>query len=430
MSNMSLSKEPRLDPTERLRHRLYEPLYLKWILKASTKPTELKKRWRKVLDALAWFGDFGHGGRTVVAVALEDNPENLVLWVCGPDKKSANHIAQVAQKMLDTQNSNDVETSLANARLVISSSIHLSTDKIKTYKKSLEVFLNKILDTCSRVDRDSEPNVDGRELFERLEEIRNHLTASTSNYDLCEFAATFTGLSYITDCIRGSGEDYAALSRVRHYITRLGAWHRNANILLDFARSKCFPPELKSEYLPLPGTTHLPQVDSKTNLRSVAGRMFPSHQQDRAEEFHDQLSSLRLFDINDSFVQHYADESVSLAVHAEVYLLEHFYFQDLTYFAMDKYIGCSKASCYCCHLYQRFHPSHPALRPCHENTYPKWCPPLMADGSVLDASKGKHNLDIMNAMIAYIRGDVIADVDRRMPCKAKVPDSSTAFSNK
>ncbi len=39
-------------------------------------------------------------------------------------------------------------------------------------------------------------------------------------------------------------------------------------------------------------------------------------------------------------------------VHAETLMMEHFYFNQLHFFGNDRYIGCSKPSCYYCDLWE------------------------------------------------------------------------------
>lgn len=41
----------------------------------------------------------------------------------------------------------------------------------------------------------------------------------------------------------------------------------------------------------------------------------------------------------------------------------------------DRYIGCSKPSCYCCSLYMKYHPGGYRPRPTHGNVWVLWCLP-------------------------------------------------------
>lgn len=89
---------PRMDPTERLRHRFYEPPLLLVMLNPCRngghgQPTiafrnrNFVSDWRRFLDALAWFGDYQHGGKTVTAVAAESLPAGVHPWVASTHER-------------------------------------------------------------------------------------------------------------------------------------------------------------------------------------------------------------------------------------------------------------------------------------------------------------------------------------------------------
>ncbi|KAK5069386.1 hypothetical protein LTR51_008636 [Lithohypha guttulata] len=63
-------------------------------------------------------------------------------------------------------------------------------------------------------------------------------------------------------------------------------------------------------------------------------------------------------------------------VHAELLVLNHFYRRNLAFAEDIAYIGCSKLSCYCCHLYMQLHPRATLSRPCHGNTWARWAMPV------------------------------------------------------
>ena len=148
-------------------------------------------------------------------------------------------------------------------------------------------------------------------------------------------------------------------------------------------------------------------------------------QQDRATEIYNRLTELRDFDIEDAFVGNYSNDKTKTIVHAEVFLMEHFYFNDLHFVGRERYIGCSKRSCYCCSLYTRYHPGNFVMQPAHNNAYVTWCPPLL---SRLDEERErKHNLNIMNQMNAHIRRDVMQEIESRALRREKGPDSTTGL---
>lgn len=179
------------------------------------------------------------------------------------------------------------------------------------------------------------------------------------------------------------------------------------------------------EFLALPSPLNLPEADLQTNLRSALKRMLPANEQSRAKDLYESLTNLRVLDIEESFVKAYSDASVSLPVHAELFLMEHFHAKRLRFVAGDKYIGCSKPSCYCCSLYMRYHPGNFVVRRSHGNIWPRWSPPLSYQ---LDsAEKFKLNLDVMNQVIAHLRRDVIEEIENRAEKRRWPPDSTSDF---
>jgi hypothetical protein len=76
----------------------------------------------------------------------------------------------------------------------------------------------------------------------------------------------------------------------------------------------------------------------------------------------------------------YNDEKFKPAVHAEIQVLEHFYKEGFKFANGDKYIGCSKPACFCCHLYIQNHPLRCIVPQSHKKVYFHWGPPLLIDG--------------------------------------------------
>jgi hypothetical protein len=221
--------------------------------------------------------------------------------------------------------------------------------------------------------------------------------------------------------------NYSNWAQVRHCIGRIGMWHRKAAILTTF--SSAFPHILNAatcQHLKLPKATQLPEADVKTHLTGALKRMLPADQQQRATKLHDILTQLRGFDMEGSFLDKFQERKANLRVHAEVFLAEYFCSNGIEYLEGDRYVGCSKASCYCCSLYLRYHPDNLVVRPSHGNVWCTWCPPLMAEG--IPGVRAKHNLDLMNKVIAHLRRDVLGEIEMKVPRWNSVPDSSSAVS--
>lgn len=114
-------------------------------------------------------------------------------------------------------------------------------------------------------------------------------------------------------------------------------------------------------------------------------------------------------------------------VHAELVLLDFFWTQNLDFVDGDRYIGCSKAACYCCYHYIRTHPGCFVAPACHNNNWLNWKAPDIYDSENEKLVKTRE--DILNEMAKRVRQDVFAQLeDRRGPAKWK-PDSFTEMSS-
>jgi hypothetical protein len=216
-------------------------------------------------------------------------------------------------------------------------------------------------------------------------------------------------------------------AKVRHCIGRIGMWHRKAAILTTF--SSTFPHILNGatcQHLKVPKATRLPEADAQTHLTGALRRMLPADQKHRVTQLYDVLTQLRGFDMEGSFLSSFQERKLNLRVHAEVFLAEYFCSDKIEFLEGDRYVGCSKASCYCCSLYLRYHPDNLVVRPSHGNVWRKWCPPLMAEET--PGVQAKHNLDLMNKVIAHLRRDVLREIEMKVPRRDRVPDSSSAVS--
>jgi len=154
--------------------------------------------------------------------------------------------------------------------------------------------------------------------------------------------------------------------------------------------------------------------------------MLPADQSDRLHQVQETLNNLRIFDVSTRFVKEYTDKNFKPRIHAELLLLAHFYHRDLEFVNKDRYIGCSKPSCYCCDLYIRCHPGNFVVRPSHGNLWMNWRAPVPP----LDDDKAaqKHTAKVLNDMVKYVRRDVLFQIESKQPRRSRVPDSTTGIS--
>ena len=443
-------------PNAKLMHRFYEPLQLLAILNADRgsgevdlpadpQSREARMIWRRFLDDMSWLCDNKHGGETVSAVAAQSLSEGTKFWLASRYERSFDHLKWVLTKLKAIGGSTD-EAALGIGLAIAEKSILFSKDKVKNYLKFLKVAYSKARDElATRIETQpidlsklntvrSSRTVDGaatdiyaEDLFIEIESL---ICIKGDHLSSCHAAHQFKQRKKLMHLLRlhGSAEDRSPWSSVWHFIGRLGSWFGKCQQLALAIYQ--FPQLLDGatcEFLALPKEVKLPIDHSKADLSSALKRMLPAGEQQVVVSLYEQLSGIRLFDIPGVFRENITKDGLTGRVHAEVFLLEHFYLHKFQFLMREKYVGCSKPSCYCCSLYMRYHPWNVVMRPAHNNVFVKWVPPLIS--RLEEEPVRKHNLDIMNSMNAYIRRDTREEIDQRLPRRERGPDSTTGIDS-
>ena len=103
--------------------------------------------------------------------------------------------------------------------------------------------------------------------------------------------------------------------------------------------------------------------------------LFPSYNDTRLEVALRERQESTLLNPFVKLMQRMARGELSPRLHAEVVLLNHFKQANLAFIGGERYLGCSKAPCYCWDLYIRHHPGGYVARPCLGNIWAKWAAP-------------------------------------------------------
>lgn len=221
-------------------------------------------------------------------------------------------------------------------------------------------------------------------------------------------------------------------SDLRHYIGRLGCWVKAVRVVCHVARR--FPQRLENAHIQVVepyGLVNWPNANHLTDLDGVVRRMVPSDQQELAQRLSQALHDVdSVANIEHRFREDYA--CIRPRPHAELLLLEHFYNHDFEFVADDRYIGCSKPSCYCCHIYMQLHSGGFTPRPCHGNLWIHWAPPIplpLIDPTQETVSRPQehHTFQMLQKMIPQIRQDLQEQILSKRPKRAKMLDSTTGM---
>ena len=226
-------------------------------------------------------------------------------------------------------------------------------------------------------------------------------------------------------------------SDIRHYIGRLGSWTKAAKVLIRGAQR--FPQVVENAQVKIVepnGPTDLPDKAHIRDVKSALGRMLPATQSSLVAELNQILEDANsIAQVERQF--HEAYSTINPRAHAELLVLEHFHLNGFEFVADDKYIGCSKPSCYCCHIYLQCHPGNFTPRPCHGNLWIHWAPPIplpvitQRTGPVGREIRPQehHTFKMLQEMVVHIRRDLQEQISSRRPRREKLPDSTTGMSS-
>lgn len=229
-------------------------------------------------------------------------------------------------------------------------------------------------------------------------------------------------------------------SDLRHNIGRLGCWVKAVKILVEAVQS--FPQQLVGAKvdLTLPrGPADIPPGREErlaVDFKSLVKRMTPKNDKDNVDRLNRSLDELKaIVPLTQKFEETYLE--FEPRPHAELLVLEHFSELNFEFVNDDRYIGCSKPSCYCCALYMKVHPGRFEPRACHGNLWPNWAPPIPLPVATSVVKKGArtqrpqehHTFRLLQAMVPLIRADVEEQIQSRRPRRDRLPDSTTGMSS-
>jgi hypothetical protein len=167
-------------------------------------------------------------------------------------------------------------------------------------------------------------------------------------------------------------------------------------------------------------------LDENMSLSEALLRTLPGYNSELVDLRIRTMQAASNDDLAARFMENFTDPNFVPKVHAETLIMEHFYFNQLHFFENDRYIGCSKPSCYCCDLYLRNHPGNFVARPSHGNVWVKWCPPFEVDEE--NVSKQMHAVKMQKRILVNIIRDFESRLLSSTHEQVHLCDSTTALS--
>ena len=174
--------------------------------------------------------------------------------------------------------------------------------------------------------------------------------------------------------------------------------------------SQDFAEGFRIETLPSSKEQKLPLTSKEATIESTIHRMFST-----AESQSRFMARLQFIwdpsELSELLRNHHTTKT---RVHAELLLIDHFdrhgcHFLD----GNDRYIGCSKPSCYLCYAYITSHSGRYAIPPSHQKLYVGWRPPDIDTNDPACAARQVFQEEIVLKLIEWVRKDIATDIESR-----------------
>ncbi|KAI8944734.1 hypothetical protein F4801DRAFT_172088 [Xylaria longipes] len=436
-----------LDQYSKLWNRFYEPLILLRVLgqtRGDHSPRLQEQPLYRVLNNLSYLCDYDKGGSTTTAIGLEDDPAKYKFWVASNDAKKAaanakflkyalsdvKAIITVAERSRTEAAERFICRCLGHAKKRIEKEVKLLRREIQNciVQKPGDTELALLLQSFSRGE--------SSDLCRHAYHIRHKTLPKTAETEYADSSDNVT-----------RQDPSSGLNAVRHYLGRL-AHHIRApeQILADFSNFSqlrnvidefevCVVPGVvcvkRPQYVQACIQTNpsrsqiISQNHKPADIFSMLNRMLPSG----LSNSHDYRTALevmeRKYHIQDGVSRQYEDDNFKPLVHAEIQVLDYFYSAKRRYFDDARYIGCSKPSCYCCHLYILHHPARCVEPQTSKKLYLNWGLRALSGA---DDPLYLQQRDILNKMVITIREDALDQVIRKAEPIRWHADSQTGIT--
>lgn len=339
----------------------------------------------KFLDGLCFLCDSRCGGKSVVALFPEQSVGETVFWMkANPTYQdyAANHLDTVLGYLKKSVHANTDGVRLS-AEAITRRSIARSTQRVHNYRCRLSKLVLKDA-SQSRIEVSAAGTLSCKTRSERRSKLMSHIADALqqeleglialkySHERLCEKSYKFRyqpAYEMLKREIADSSED--VWTRIRHHIGRLGQWHKMVASLVRDARSFALAVEnYQVASIPPPEIGKRPSLTVDADLERLVLRGFPNY---RGTSLCDEL--VTGISRSETPLTWFRSNKLVPRPHAETVALVFASSQGMRMVNDDRYIGCSKPSCYCCSLYMKYHPGGFRPRPTHGNVWVLWCLP-------------------------------------------------------
>jgi hypothetical protein len=244
----------------------------------------------------------------------------------------------------------------------------------------------------------------------------------------CFNARNSTIFRTLTQLTANGSPNRDLFDNLRHILGRLGE-HVKSSIILAVAAIRF--PAIFDDF-GIETVVSPPSRPSATTLTQIqfeewAATIFSN--EDEIEHYRAVLANLHTT-TRGEIARRIGDEArFKTRVHAELLLVDTFYWGQFEFFDDDAYIGCSKPACFGCFHYILSHNFNFSLPACHNKLYLTWRPPDIFTDAPSAAVAVRLRERVLSKMTTTLRNQLRRQLDGHNPNKKKQFDSTTGTSS-
>ncbi|KIN03025.1 hypothetical protein OIDMADRAFT_119255 [Oidiodendron maius Zn] len=332
---------------------------------------------RSFVDQLAYICDFKTGGTTVTALALQKTYQGIIFWLAANETvkpKVRDFLREVLGLLRDIEGSSKKAAETKLLALVV----NFNKERTELVKECFEARRSPVFETLAQL--------------------------GTNGKVHCDF-----------------------FSNIRHLLGRMGEHVRSTKTLVSTAlRFPRILDEFQIRVHASPPFRCYFQSSDSIGLEDMASRIFTKeievkHYQEAIDKLQ-RVSNGALLDLLQQ------ECHFKTRIHAELLLVDLFYWSKFDFLEDDPYVGCSKPACFSCYHYILAHPGNFVLPASHYKIYLSWRSPDILRDEVSPSTISRVREKITVKMNSSIRAELARQIDGKCSRNPARHDSITGTS--
>ncbi|BDD62854.1 hypothetical protein MAP00_007811 [Monascus purpureus] len=427
--------------------RLYEPLAVLYELtmKDATKPRSIfstnthgisiMERRRNFVDAIAFIGAYRK--ECEIAVAVERQPDGLIVRVAGTgdiDGIVVPFLSELLHRLSNIVNLPKDEIKGDKKKRILSSlsDVAIEFAKEKVFAHYMKLLHGDIAPVClADMAMGLNDSVDFNVWFQKNFYKNGAPLTQEHMRPLAKecFNASRSGLLNPLRRFICHGYEHAAhFEKFYKQLRKLSRTIDMTSQLFESAISlrQDFANDLAVQSIPSSPNLPIPLLPRKLTIEGIAGRIFSDAS--KGDDFRQKLEVIAPPGLTQA-LKHYS-KTVLTEVHPELLVIN--YFDTLLDGGFidegDKYIGCTKPSCYLCHLFISYHPARYAMISSSSRMCLNWRLPDISREECNAMARAENQKYVLQKLINTIRIQLEEKVDNQWALQPHCTESETEWT--